>query len=198
LSLVLERIQLLHDLLAALPGVELERLERRPVVFLEAMTPRHVAPGGEDVIAESEFFGVKVAKPWQGLSLHRNNLRDRREAGQAGQRVADGVKRSGDDHGRGVDADPLERALEPRLEFTRHRESAQLALQPAQVPAPLLGRRVGDRAVSTRITGAAPRRPASAASSVRTAGSRSPVTNGTPGLAMPAFSRAIVASSVPR
>src|SRR2546430_17476046 len=52
LSLVLERIQLLHDLLAALPRVELERLERRPVVFLEAMTPRHVAPGGEDVVAE--------------------------------------------------------------------------------------------------------------------------------------------------
>src|SRR5213082_2503340 len=137
-TLFRSRIQLLHDFLAALAGVELERLERRPVVFLEAVPPRHVAPSGEEVIAESEFFGIKVAKPWQGLSLHRNNLRDRREPRQAGQRVADGVKRSRDDHGRGVDADPLERVREPRLEFMRHPEFAQLALQPPQVPAPLL------------------------------------------------------------
>ena len=59
---VLERVQLLHDLLAAFSGVELQRLERRAVVFQEPVAARHVAPRGEDGIAESEFFGVKVAE----------------------------------------------------------------------------------------------------------------------------------------
>ncbi len=63
-ALVLERVQLLHDLLAALVGVQLQRLERGAVVFLKAVAPRDLAPGGEDVVLESQFVGVKVTEAW--------------------------------------------------------------------------------------------------------------------------------------
>src|SRR2546422_812233 len=59
---VLEGVQLLHELLAALLRVQLQGLERWPVVLLKAVTPCHVAPGGEDVVAESEFFRIGIAK----------------------------------------------------------------------------------------------------------------------------------------
>ena len=52
LPLVLKRVQLLHDFLAALLGVELERFQWGPVVLLEAVAARHVAPSGENVVAE--------------------------------------------------------------------------------------------------------------------------------------------------
>src|SRR2546427_8493496 len=98
--LVLEGVQLLHDLLTTLLRVQLQRLERWAVVFLEAIAARHLAPGGEDRVAKSEFFRVKVAEAWEGLSLHRNNLGDRRKPGQAGaptpelQSQANTVRRS--------------------------------------------------------------------------------------------------------
>src|SRR2546422_1455929 len=139
-TLVLECVQLLHDLRTALLGIELQRLERRPVVLLEAVAARHLAPGGEDRVPESEVFRVKVAKATEGLSLHRNNLGDRREAGQAGERVPDGVKRAGDDHRLRVLLHQLERALEVALEGVCDAERTELALDAPQVP-PTLGRR---------------------------------------------------------
>jgi len=55
-------IPLLDDLVAAFLGVHLERFEGRTVVFLKAVTRRHTAPGGEDVVSEAQVFRVKVAK----------------------------------------------------------------------------------------------------------------------------------------
>src|SRR6266566_1183591 len=131
-TLVLEGVQLLHDLRTALLGIELQRLERRAVVLLEAVAPRHLAPGGENRVPESKVFRVKVAKAREGLSLHRNNLGDRREAGQAGERVPDGVERAGDDHGLRVLLHQLERALEVALEGVCGAERAELALDATQ------------------------------------------------------------------
>ncbi len=51
-ALVGERVQLLHDFLAALLRVQLLRLQRGPIVLLEAIAPRDLAPCGEDVVAE--------------------------------------------------------------------------------------------------------------------------------------------------
>src|SRR5437879_13021686 len=57
---VLEGVQLLHDLLATLPGVELQRLERRAVAFLEAVAARHDAPRGEVGIAATQVLRAKL------------------------------------------------------------------------------------------------------------------------------------------
>ncbi len=91
-ALVPEGIQLLDDLVAALLGVQLEGLERRSVVLLEAVARGDAAPGGEDVIAERQFVRVEIAEAGERFPLHHNNLAHRREAGQAAQRVADRVE----------------------------------------------------------------------------------------------------------
>jgi len=69
-AFVLEGVQLLHDLLAAFVGVQLERLERRAVVLLEAVAPRDAAPHGEDVIAEGQLFRVEIAEAGERFPLH--------------------------------------------------------------------------------------------------------------------------------
>src|SRR5207245_422549 len=56
-ALVVECVQLLHDLFTALVRIQLQRLERRAVVFLKSVAPRDLAPGGEDVVTESQFVG---------------------------------------------------------------------------------------------------------------------------------------------
>ena len=61
-TLVREFVELADDFLSALRRVQLQRLERRSIVLLEAIATRDLAPGREDVVAEGEFFGVKVAK----------------------------------------------------------------------------------------------------------------------------------------
>ena len=52
-ALVGEVVELADDLVAALPRVQLERLERRPVVLDERIAPRDVAPGPDDVSSRS-------------------------------------------------------------------------------------------------------------------------------------------------
>src|SRR5205814_1782593 len=62
IALVREVVELSDDLVAALPRVELERLERWPVVFDEAEAARDVAPRLEDEAASSEFVGVEISE----------------------------------------------------------------------------------------------------------------------------------------
>src|SRR3989454_825919 len=63
-ALVVECGQLLHDLFTALVRIQLQWLERRAVVFLKSVAPRDLAPGGEDVVTESQFVGVEVTEAW--------------------------------------------------------------------------------------------------------------------------------------
>ena len=69
-ALVDEAVQLPDDLVAALRGVQLQRLQRRTVVLLEPVPRRHLPPGPEDVVPEREIGGIEVAKSRQGLGLH--------------------------------------------------------------------------------------------------------------------------------
>ena len=70
-----EVVQLTDDLVPALGRVELQRLQRRPVVLLEPVPGRYRTPGPEDVGAQGEISGVKVAKARQGLGFHGGNIR---------------------------------------------------------------------------------------------------------------------------
>jgi len=70
LTLVGEGIELAHDLVAALGGVQLQRLQRRPVVFLEPVPGRDGPPGAEDVRPERQVGRIEIAKARQGLGLH--------------------------------------------------------------------------------------------------------------------------------
>ena len=60
--LVPKRVQLLDDLVPALLGVQLERFQRRTVVFLKAVARSHAAPGRKDVVSEAQVFRVEIAK----------------------------------------------------------------------------------------------------------------------------------------
>src|SRR2546430_17303633 len=72
-------------------------------------------------------------------------LSEWREPGQARECVADGVKRSRDEHGRRVLLCTRQRPPEVGLERVRHRETAELTLQPSQIPAAPFGGAVGNR-----------------------------------------------------
>src|SRR2546426_12809199 len=88
------------------------------------------------------FRSVEIAEAGERFPLHRNNLADRREARQAGERVAHGVERSRHDHRRRVLLRALECALEVGLEHRAPERDAELrdfSLEPVQVPAPPLG-----------------------------------------------------------
>src|SRR5690606_36474092 len=63
-ALVLEVIELMNDLLAALLDVELQRLERRPIVFLETVAARHLAPHRCDVRPNGEVLRVEIPESW--------------------------------------------------------------------------------------------------------------------------------------
>src|SRR5262245_1170415 len=95
--LVAKSVQLPRDLIPALLGVQLQWLEWRTVVLLEAVSRGDAAPRGENVVAKGELVGVKISKAGKRFPLHRNNLADRRKPGQARHGIADGVKRSGDE-----------------------------------------------------------------------------------------------------
>jgi hypothetical protein len=73
-ALVGESVDLARDLLAALAGVQLQRLQRRPVVFLEGVTPRHPPHRLEDVGPEGKFFREEVPESGQGLEGHRAKI----------------------------------------------------------------------------------------------------------------------------
>ena len=79
-ALVGEVVELPDDLVAALGRVQLERLERRAVVLLEPVPGRHGPPGPEDVGAQGEIGGVKLAKARQGLGLHGENIAGGRDS----------------------------------------------------------------------------------------------------------------------
>ena len=83
IALVGEVVQLTHDLVPALGGVEIERLQRRPVILLEPVAGGHRTPGLEDVGAEREIGGVKITKARQGLGLHGGSISG---AGRSGKR----------------------------------------------------------------------------------------------------------------
>ncbi len=100
IALVPKGIQLLDDLVAAFLGVQLQGFERRPIVLLEGIARGNAPPRGEDVIAERQVFRVEIAEAGERFPLHHNNLAHRREAGQAGERIADGVKRARHEHRR--------------------------------------------------------------------------------------------------
>ena len=73
-ALVGEVVELADDLVAALLRVELERLERRPVVFDEREPARNVAPHAHDVGAFGELFGIEIAKTGEGALGHPAKL----------------------------------------------------------------------------------------------------------------------------
>ncbi len=69
-------VELTDDLVAALRGVQLQRLQRWSIPLLKTITRRNGAPGIEQVGPEGEVGWVKVPKSRQGLGLHRGgNLR---------------------------------------------------------------------------------------------------------------------------
>ena len=74
IALVLKVVELSDDLVAALLRVQVERLERRPVVFREREPARHIPPRSEDVRSLGELGGVEIAKPWQRSCGHPWNL----------------------------------------------------------------------------------------------------------------------------
>ena len=69
-ALVLEIVELPDDLVATLRGVQLQRLERRTIVLLEAIPRRHRPPRREDVRPDEVIGREKIAKARQGLELH--------------------------------------------------------------------------------------------------------------------------------
>ena len=69
-TLVGEVVELADDLIAALPGVQVERLQRRAIVLLEAVPGRHLAPDAEDVRPQREILWREVAKTRQTLGNH--------------------------------------------------------------------------------------------------------------------------------
>ena len=71
LPLVDEIVELPDDLIAGLRRVQLERLEGRAVVLLEAVPRGHTPPGLEDVRPKGEILGIEVTKAWEGALLHR-------------------------------------------------------------------------------------------------------------------------------
>ena len=64
-ALVLEVVELLDDLRTALLDVQLQRLERGPVVLLEAVARGDAAPDSKYVIAESRFVGIEIPESGQ-------------------------------------------------------------------------------------------------------------------------------------
>src|SRR5262249_27239153 len=80
-ALVLEGIELLDDLGAALRGVEIKRLQRRAVILLEAVAKRDRSPGLEDVIAQRQIVRIEVAKPRQGRAFHGGEKKGGRPLG---------------------------------------------------------------------------------------------------------------------
>jgi hypothetical protein len=73
-TLVDEVVQLADDFVAALLGVELQRLERGPIVFDEREPASNVAPHAHDVGAFSELLGIEIAKSWEGGLSHPAKL----------------------------------------------------------------------------------------------------------------------------
>ncbi len=73
-ALVGEGVQLRDDFLPALVGVEIQRLERRAVVLLEAVPARHPAHGVEEVGPEGEVLREKIPKAREGIELHRAKI----------------------------------------------------------------------------------------------------------------------------
>ena len=69
-GLVLERVDLVLDLLAGLALEQLERLDDARVVVLEAVRDRGRAPGVEDPVAEDHVLGVEVAHAARGGEVH--------------------------------------------------------------------------------------------------------------------------------
>ena len=53
-------LQLADDLVAGLLGVELERLQRRSVVFLKTIPSGHAAPRGKNVVSRRHHVGEKI------------------------------------------------------------------------------------------------------------------------------------------
>src|SRR5438309_2096634 len=69
IALVSKRIQLLHDLVAALLRVHLERFEGRTVVFVKAIARGHAPPDGDDVVAIAPLCSVPFANGGEAVSL---------------------------------------------------------------------------------------------------------------------------------
>ena len=69
-ALVGEVVELADDLVAALLGVQLERLERRSVVLDEREPTRSLAPRGHDVGAFSELFRIEISETGEGALGH--------------------------------------------------------------------------------------------------------------------------------
>ena len=62
IAFVGERVELADDLVAALFGVEIERLQGRTIVFDEPVSPGDVTPDRHQVVAGGELLGIKVSK----------------------------------------------------------------------------------------------------------------------------------------
>src|SRR5690606_15720260 len=89
-TLVLEAVELPDNLLAALASVELERLERRPVVFLESGAARNAAPGVHYMGSLREVIGIEVAETGQRTLGHPFNLPAQRIHLQPDHRITNG------------------------------------------------------------------------------------------------------------
>jgi len=75
-ALVLEGVELLDDLLAGLLRVQLEGLQRRPVVLDEAVPLRHLAPRLEDVSSERQLLGEELPEAGEArYFVHAPRLR---------------------------------------------------------------------------------------------------------------------------
>src|SRR5690349_24172595 len=73
-ALVGEVVQLSNDLVAALPGVELEWLEWRPIVLHKCVAARDLAPDTRDVGALGELGGIKISEAGQSALSHPYKL----------------------------------------------------------------------------------------------------------------------------
>ena len=72
-ALVHEVEKLADEFAAAFLFIERHRLEHRPVVFHEAVAPRHFAPSREDVVPLRAVGGIKVAEAGQGGHVTMTN-----------------------------------------------------------------------------------------------------------------------------